>query len=133
MIVVDTNVIAYLYFPTKYTPHAEKLLEDNPIWVAPHLWRSEFRNVVALYLRKELITYEKALHIQAETESFMGGNEFDIKSINVLSLVNSSECSAYDCEFVSLAVNLNTKLYTMDKKVLKEFPNISTSLKDVAC
>ena len=133
MIVVDTNVLAYLYLPTKYTPNAEKLLEDNPVWAAPHLWRSEFRNVLALYLRKNIITYERALQIQAEAESLMIGNEFEMKSINVLSLVNSSECSAYDCEFVSLAVNLNTKLYTMDKKVLKEFPKISCSLKDVIC
>ena len=133
MIVVDTNVLAYLYLPTKYTPNAEKLLESNPVWAAPHLWRSEFRNVLALYLRKNIITYERALQIQAEAENLMIGNEFEMKSINVLSLVNSSECSAYDCEFVSLAVNLNTKLYTMDKKVLKEFPKISCSLKDVIC
>lgn len=51
---------------------------------------------------------------------------------NVLSLVNRSECSAYDCEFVSLAVHLNTKLYTMDKKVLKAFPHLSCSLKEIA-
>lgn len=133
MIVVDTNVIAYLYLPTKYTPHAEKLLEENPVWVAPHLWRSEFRNVLALYLRKNIITYEKALQIQAEAENLMAGNEYEMKSINILSLVNSSKCSAYDCEFVSLAINLNTTLYTMDKKVITEFPVLSRPLKDVVC
>ena len=131
MIVVDTNVLVYLYLPTKYTPHAEKLLEIDPLWVAPHLWRSEFRNVLALYLRKELITYDKALQIQNEAETLMAGNEYDIKSLNVLSLVNQSNCSAYDCEYVSLAMNLATKLFTMDKKVISEFPLIVEPLRDV--
>lgn len=31
MIIVDTNVIAYLYLPTKYAPDAEKLLIQEPI------------------------------------------------------------------------------------------------------
>ena len=50
MIVVDTNILVYLYLPTKYTPHAEKLLENDPVWIAPYLWRSEFRNVLALLM-----------------------------------------------------------------------------------
>ncbi len=45
MIVVDANVLVYLYLPTKYPLHAEKLLEMDPVWVAPHLWRSEFSNI----------------------------------------------------------------------------------------
>jgi predicted nucleic acid-binding protein len=131
MIVVDTNVLVYLYLPTQYTPHAEKLLEIEPVWVAPHLWRSEFRNVLALYLRKKLITYDKALQIQSEAEILMSGNEYDIKSLNILSLVNQSNCSAYDCEYVSLAVNLETKLFTMDKKIISEFPLITEPLRNV--
>ena len=131
MIVVETNVLVYLYLSTKYTPHAEKLLENDPVWVAPHLWRSEFRNVLALYLRKELITYDKALQIQNEAETLMSGNEYDIKSLNVLSLVNQSNCSAYDCEYVSLAMNLGTNLVTMNKKVISEFPLIAKPLRDL--
>ena len=131
MIVVDTNVLVYLYLPTKYTPHAEKLLRIDPVWVAPHLWRSEFRNVLALYLRRKIISYDKALQIQNEAETLMSGNEYDIKSLNVLSLVNQSSCSAYDCEYVSLAINLGTKLFTMDKKIISEFPLVAEALRNV--
>ena len=121
----------HLYLLTKYTPHAEKLLEIDPVWVAPHLWRSEFRNVLALYLRKELISYDKSLQIQHEAETLMTGNEYDIKSLNILSLVNQSNCSAYDCEYVSLAMNLGAELFTMDKKIISEFPLIAKPLRDV--
>ena len=38
MIVVDTSIITYLYLPTEYTEVAERLLEQDPDWVAPPLW-----------------------------------------------------------------------------------------------
>ena len=59
MIVVDTNIIAYLYLPTDLTGQAERLLESDPEWAVPVLWRSEFRNVLALYLRKGLISLRR--------------------------------------------------------------------------
>ncbi len=39
--------------------------------------------------------------------------------------------SAYDCEYVSLAVNPGTELFTSDKKVIAEFPLIAKPLRDV--
>ena len=128
MIVVDTNIITYLYLPTKYTDKAESLLENEQAWAAPYLWRSEFRNVLALYIRKSIISFEKALKIQSEAEALMAGFEFETKSLDVLSLVKNSKCSAYDCEFVSLAQSLNTRLITMDKQILKNFPQIASPL-----
>ncbi len=37
-------------------------------------------------------------------------------------------CSAYDCEFVALAIKLNTHLVTMDKKLLRAFPKCALAL-----
>ena len=50
MIVVDTNIVAYLYLPGEHTAAVERLLERDPEWAAPILWRSEFRNILALSL-----------------------------------------------------------------------------------
>ena len=38
MIVVDSNVLAYLYLPTDHTLRAEALLQKDPDWAAPVLF-----------------------------------------------------------------------------------------------
>jgi predicted nucleic acid-binding protein len=128
MIVVDSNVLAYLYLPGEHTAAAEALLEEDPDWAAPILWRSEFRNILAGYLRRRALTFEQANSLQREAESLLEGAEFEIDSSTVLELVRDSDCSAYDCEFVALAIQLDTRLVTMDKKLLRAFPKRAAAL-----
>jgi predicted nucleic acid-binding protein len=128
MIVVDTNILAYLYLPGEFTDAAERLLEREPDWAAPVLWRSEFRNILAGYLRRNSLTFEQACAIQAEAEGLLSGGEHDVDSTSVLQLVRDSSCTAYDCEFIALALKLGTKLVTMDKKLLQAFPERAVAL-----
>ena len=128
MIVVDSNVVAYLYLPGDYTAFAEALFEHDPDWVAPVLWRSEFRNILAGYLRRKVLSFAQVCSLQTEAEDLLAGSEFDVESIAVLQLVQDSECSAYDCEFIALAEKLDTKLVTVDKKLLKAFPKRAVNL-----
>jgi len=128
MIVVDSNVIAYLYLPGEYTAAAEELLEQDSEWAAPILWRSEFRNILAGYMRRRTISLEQANSLQREAESLLEGAEFEVESSAVLELVRDSDCSAYDCEFIALSMKLDTKLVTMDKKLLRAFPKRAIAL-----
>jgi predicted nucleic acid-binding protein len=128
VIVVDTNVLAYLYLPGDFTAQAEALLEREPEWAMPVLWRSEFRNILAGYMRRGTLTFEQARDLQAEAESLLAGSEHDVDSRQVLELVRDSDCSAYDCEFVALALRLDTRLVTMDAKLLKAFPRRAVAL-----
>lgn len=128
MIVVDSNVLACLYLPGDHTADAEKLLEQDPDWAAPVLWRSEFRNILAGHVRRKAIAFEQACSLQAEAESLLAGAEFEVDSRVVLELVRDSDCSAYDCEFIALAMTLDTKLVTEDKKLLRAFPSRAAAL-----
>ena len=128
MIVVDTNVLVYLYMPTALTPQAVKLREIHPRWLVPRLWRSELRSALSLYMRKGTLTLEQALRLQTRAENLLADCEYEVTSQDVLQLVNESTCSAYDCEFVALARRLNTKLITSDKKVINAFPDIVVPL-----
>jgi predicted nucleic acid-binding protein len=128
VIVVDTNVIAYLYLPGDHTANVEALLERDADWAAPLLWRSEFRNILAGYMRRKTITFEAARELQLEAESLLAGAEHELDSSLVLELVRDSDCSAYDCEFVALAMTLGVKLVTTDSKLLKAFPKHAVAL-----
>jgi len=130
MIVADTNTIAYLYLPTAQTDDVVSLLHKDPHWVAPLLWRSEFRNILALYLRKDIIDLSTAIAMQSQAEQQLAENEYTVNSMDVLALASESGCSAYDCEFVSLAKSLNLKLITGDKKLVQLFPGIAMTAGD---
>ncbi|MDZ7693821.1 MAG: type II toxin-antitoxin system VapC family toxin [Balneolaceae bacterium] len=125
MIVVDTNILAHFWLPSDSTELCDQLYQKDPQWVAPILWRSEFRNVVSLYLRKELIDLAEALLIMEKAELQMKDQQFHVNSVQVLYHVSQSRCSCYDCEFVSLAKDLDLELITMDKQLLREFPRLA--------
>lgn len=131
MIVVDTNVIAHFALNGLLKEKTFKLLRKEPNWAVPVLWKSEFRNVLALYLRKDLLSLNETFKIMDFVENDLNLLEYSISSYQVLEFVNRSKCSAYDCEFVALASQLNTKLITDDKLILKEFPRISIALRNL--
>ena len=109
-------------------PLAEATLLKDREWAAPVLWRSELRNVLSLYVRTGKFSIEAAVLAMADAEAAIAGRNYDIDSMRVLELAKVSGCSAYDCEFVSLAERLGVALVTADKKVLEAFPSIAVSM-----
>lgn len=130
MIVADTNLIAYLLIEGEFTKQAELVYQSDGDWVAPYLWRSEFRNILALYLRKNYLSLADIKTIMFQAEDLMRMKEFEIDSESILSLMSNCSLSAYDCEYVALAQKLDINLVTSDKKILKSFPDIAVSLRD---
>ncbi len=129
MIAVDTNVIAYLLIPGDRTPQAEDVFSKDREWAAPPLWRSELRNVLSLYIRKDLITLENAKELMEQAEMLVS----DVPAVasgGVLDLASSSGCSAYDCEFVATAQTIGVPLITSDLKIRKAFPAVAVSMLD---
>lgn len=130
MIVADSNLIANLLIRSEQTPAAEAVLMRDSGWAAPLLWRSEIRNVLALYLRQGQLPLADALQYMQEAEALLRGREYEIPSAPVLTLSQESGCSAYDCEFVHLAQHLGVHLVTSDRKVLRAFSRLALSPED---
>ena len=122
MIVVDTNVIAYFLLPGERTEQAERVFHRDPVWAVPLLWRSEFRNVLAVYMRQGRLSLDQALQLMDKAEILMQGREYEVSSVRVLGLVAGTRCSAYDGEFVALAQDLELALVTSDARLVAEFP-----------
>jgi predicted nucleic acid-binding protein len=132
VIVADTNLIAYLMFEGELTASAEAVLRTHPEWSAPYLWRSEFNNVLAIYLRQDELQHARALEYLDRAEQLVEGREYFVPSRTVLDLVQASTCSAYDCEFVALAKELAVPLITADRRILRSFPETATDLREFA-
>lgn len=130
MIVADTNLIAYLLILGDRTKDAERVLATDPDWVAPLLWRSEFRNVLTLHIRRRSLSLAESLEIAADAEMLLQGKEYEVSSAQVLALAAVSRCSAYDCEFVALAQSLRVPMLTADRDVLADFPTLAVSVDD---
>lgn len=125
MIVADTNLLIYLYVQGQRTAESEAVLQRDPSWAVPLLWRSEFRNVLIGLVRKQVLSLETVSAIVEEAEQWLTGHEYGVISHQVLSLAAQSGCSAYDCEFVALAQDLQVSLVTTDRQVLKAFPTVA--------
>ena len=123
MIVVDTNVIHYCWVHGRNTEIAQAVRQKDPEWHAPILWRSELSNVLTAYLRRELLTRSQIVGILGVVDQALAEREHIIPDDLVLDVVASSTLTAYDAEFVALAVALSVPLVTGDKAVLKAFPD----------
>lgn len=130
MIVADVNLLAYLYLPGKFIDMAEDLLLRDADWAVPKLWRSEFNNVLATYMRQGLPALDDALVIQRQAHAVVAGNEYDVPAAEVLRLAKQSGCSAYDCAYVALAEHLGVKFVSGDVKLIRAFPGRVIALPD---
>jgi len=128
MIVADTNLIAYFFIPGQFSEKAKAVFLKDPDWAAPLIWKSEFRNVLATYLRSGHLDLDMALTLAREAEGLLHGNEFSVPTEKVLRLVLKSKCSAYDCEFAALAEELGIRLVTSDKMILSSFPKLALAI-----
>ena len=122
MIVADVNVLAYLLIEGEHTAGSEAVFEADPEWAAPLLWRSEWRNVLAGYLRRGELQRPAVLERLDTAEELFRGREYLVENDRVVDLVAASSCSAYDCEYVALAETLDVPLVTNDRLLLSDFP-----------
>lgn len=123
MIVVDTSVISHLFLTGEFTAEAERVRTLDPEWIAPWIWLSEFRNVLRKYVKAGLLSLDDVLLIVKEAEHLMVDRSFSVPSTDVLRLVNETGCTAYDGEFVALAQSLRLPLVTLDRELLRLFPD----------
>ena len=130
MIVADVNLMAYLLLGGPEQGIAQRVLERDPVWAAPLLWRSEFRNVLAAFMRQRDLSVSDACRAHGLADQLLAGQEFTVRGEGVLALVATSACSAYDCEYVALAEELAVPLVTADQQLLRAFPDRAISPKD---
>ncbi len=122
MIVVDTNVIAYSVLPGDHAELARRLGSRDPAWLAPSLWRREFRNVLATAMRLRKLPLSRALAAYAAAAELVEDAEAEPSVEECLEVAARGGVSAYDAEFVFVAERLDLVLVTADRKLARAFP-----------
>jgi predicted nucleic acid-binding protein len=127
VIVTDANLIAQFAIRDVGSDLADAVCEADPVWVAPMLWRSEVRNTVLKYVRHAGMSLDAALLAMHTAEEIVSRRDYTVNTRKVLELAVASGCTAYDCEYVALALDMNVSLVTSDKQVLRAFPKLAMS------
>jgi predicted nucleic acid-binding protein len=128
MIVVDASVVVGILINGKHTAAATDLLIREQQWAAPLLIRHELQTVFATHMRLRDYDLRLALTALHDAEEIFGGRLYDVATLDVLELAQRSGCSAYDCEYVALAMDLGVPLLTLDRQLLNAFPRVARRL-----
>lgn len=127
MIAADCTLIAQLFLTTSESVLASRVAAADDAWIVPPLWRSEFRSVLGKYLLDGQLSVDKCVQAAAVAESHFARSEVAVSTADVMLIVEQTQCSAYDAEYVSLALAFSVPLVTSDKKLRAAFPSIAIS------
>ena len=130
MIVVDSNVIAARTLTSVLTSKAEKVEQKDPVWIVPVLWRYEFQNILATAIKARQISQEHALGVWQRVAAILAENESEPSPAKVIDLVAQYGITAYDGQFIALAMEMGIPCITEDQELQKKFRGIALSMDD---
>jgi predicted nucleic acid-binding protein len=130
MIVADVNLVAYLLISGEHTKQATAVLRQDAEWAFPYLWRSEFRNILALHIQHRKMSLEHAILLWDSAAALARHHEYAVDPQSVLGLVVKQPLTAYDAEYVALAQHLKIPLVTFDKKLQTAVPKTAISAEE---
>jgi predicted nucleic acid-binding protein len=125
--VVDTNVVAYYLLGTE--PFVEEVRQfwrtvEEPC--APTHWEAELANAIWMAVRTGVLPTKEG-HQKLDLAARLGIESVANRSLwqPALTRALTSGAAVYDTLFVELAALRNLPLATLDKNVLKRFPEIA--------
>ena len=127
VVVIDTNILAYLLIEGDHTREAQALLAQDPEWHSEAFVLIEFSNILATYQRIGDLSRAQAERLLNEAETRMQGL-INLPHATALRTAQKFLVSAYDARFLATAENLDTRLVTEDTKLRAAAPSLTQSL-----
>lgn len=128
MIVVDSNIIAARNLTSILSAKAQQVEQKDPAWVVPVLWRYEFQNILATAMKARQIKAKQALGVWQRVFGILIDNESEPSPAKVIDLVNQYGITAYDGQFIALAMEMGIRCVTEDRELQEKFPKIAVSM-----
>lgn len=126
MVVIDTNILAYLLIEGDRTTDAQALFDRDPDWRSEEFVLIEFSNMLTTYQRTGALTAgvaETLLAAAAKTVSLV-----TLSHEKALAIAMEFGVSAYDARFLAAARHHGSRLVTEDAKLRAAAPTLSLSL-----
>ena len=131
MIVVDTNVIAYLLIEGDRTADAQALRLADPDWRSEPFLLVEFSNLLATQVRAKALSAAQAKSL-LESAAQQVAAWVEVPHAEALAVALDLRVSAYDARFVACARRLAAPLVTEDSRLRAATPGLSMSIAEAA-
>ena len=128
MLIIDTNVVAYLLIEGDYTADARLLYRRDGDWRSEAFIMVEFANVLTASIAARRMDLVLAQRFLADATSLLQGKLTSIPHDSVLSLAVQYRVTAHDARFLALAQQLGHRLVTEDDKLRSAAPALTQSL-----
>jgi predicted nucleic acid-binding protein len=129
VLVIDTNILAYLLIEGDQTKNAQALFARDADWRSDAFLLIEFSNILVTYRRTGSLTGNQAEGLLAEAERLMRGL-INVPHSRALQTADQFGVAVYDARFLAAAQMLNSRLVTEDAKLRAAAPGITMSLAD---
>jgi len=128
MVLIDTNILAYLLIQGEQTDAAQRLRRSDADWRSEAFIMVEFTNVLVGYTVAKRITLALAQNLLGKADTLLEGKLGRISHAQVLTTAARHRVTAYDAHFLALAERLGLRLITEDSKLRTAAPALTQSL-----
>jgi predicted nucleic acid-binding protein len=129
MVVVDTNILAYLLIEGDRTRDAHALYSKDADWKSEAFVLIEFSNILATYLRNGALSRRQAQALLVEAEKRVHVL-LNLPHVHALRVAEQFTVSAYDARFLGAAQSFGARLVTEDARLRTAAPALTISLAD---
>jgi predicted nucleic acid-binding protein len=128
MLLVDTDIVAYLLIDGDYTDGAQQLRIRDSDWRSEAFLLVEFTNVLASSIARKRMTLSSAEDFLVKATALFDGKLARIPHASVLAIAARYRVSASDARFLALADQLGSRLVTEDAGLRAAAPRLTQSI-----
>ena len=130
MLIVDTNIVAYLLLEGPMRAPARQLLALDADWHSEPLLLHELTNIMATAVRTQGIALADAQAALAHGQALLRDKLHGMPDAEVLALAAEHGITGYDARFLRLAQLHGTRLVTEDTRLRRAAPALTQSLSE---
>src|SRR5690242_2680025 len=128
MLLVDTNIVAYLLIDGDFSEAAQRLRKSDSDWRSEAFLMTEFTNVLAASIAVRRMTPLLAEDFLSKANTLLENKLTRVADTAALAIAVRFRVSAYDARFLALADQIGIRLVTQDAKLRAAAPKLTQSL-----